>query len=183
MYNFAKYQPDLPKELPKDFTIEFDAIAYGVSKEKTSQTARFTVSLGDGKQPLKEGASYVYTYLPVFQGWAKPIHFGICRNANREVASGRVENDIRQPFLEGCHVAISGKGQRYRLYVDGQKIVDMPRGLPYRQRNKNIAFFYIWFAKRTGAHANYQSPHCRRIAGTPCKTFQHRILCNQFHSF
>ena len=139
MYNYGMYQPDLPKELPKDFTIEFDAIAFGVSKEKTSQTARFTITLGDGKQALKEGASYAFVYLPVFQGWAQPVQF---RSAvhNKELVRGRIETDLRKAFLNGCHIAISGKNQRYRLYVDGQKIVDMPRGLPPNDEIKTLLF-------------------------------------------
>ncbi len=139
MYNRATYQPDLPRELPKDFTIEFDVIAHGVSKATTSQTARLTVMLGDGKTALKEGASHVYTFLPVFQGWVQPIQSG-SRQANKELASGRVEKDLRLPFLNGCHVAISGKDQRYCLYVDGQKIVDMPRGMPADKEIKTLLF-------------------------------------------
>lgn len=139
MYNYGIYQPDLPKELPKDFTIEFDVIAHGVSKAATSQTARFTVMLGDGKRPLKEGASHVYSHLSVFQGWAQPVKTG-SRQENKQIAYGEVEKDLRQSFLNGCHVAISGKDKRYRLYVDGQKIVDVPRGMPADEEIKTLLF-------------------------------------------
>ena len=139
MYNYTMYQPDLPRELPKDFTIEFNAIAHGVSKGKTSQTARFNIFLGDGKYKLKQGNSYAHIQLPVFQGWIQPIRFKSA-TLNKELAAGQLEKDIRQPFLLGCHVAISVKGTRYRLYIDGQKIVDFPRAMPADEDIKSLLF-------------------------------------------
>ncbi len=139
MYNYTMYQPDLPKELPKDFTIEFDAVAYGVTKEKTSQTARFNIMLGDGKAKLKQGYSYAYAYLPVFQAWAQPIHFKSAK-VNVELSGGQIKKDVRNAFLEGCHVAISVKDKRYRLYVDGEKILDFPRAMPPDEDIKTLLF-------------------------------------------
>lgn len=40
------------------------------------------------------------------------------------------EKDVRKAMVEGTHISVSVKGNRYRLYVNGDKIFDIPRAIP-----------------------------------------------------
>jgi len=143
LYNRGTYQPDLPKNLPKDYTIEFDVIAYNVNEGNTSQTVKFYVTLGDGKRPLKDGATYATTIISPFQKWVKGQSFKSWESTNGEIVSGTQEKDIRKAMIEGAHVAISVKGNRYRMYLNGNKIFDFPRAIPSGS-TLNSVLFYIY---------------------------------------
>ncbi|MBZ0328240.1 MAG: OmpA family protein [Altibacter sp.] len=129
LYNRGMYQPDLPKNLPKDFTIEFDAIGFNIHEDNTSQTANLYVILGDGRKALKEGAYYASASLSPYQKWVKEQFFKSWDSKQGEIVRGNRDKDIRQAFQEGAHIAISVKGNRYRLYVNGDKIFDFPRAI------------------------------------------------------
>lgn len=129
LYNRGNYQPDLPKNLPKDFTIEFEAIGYNITENNTSQTANFYVTLGDGEKPLKQGAYYATASLSPYPNWVKEQSFRSWDSKQGEIVSGSRNRDIRNAFQEGAHIAISVKDNRYRLYVNGDKIFDFPRAI------------------------------------------------------
>lgn len=129
LFNRSYYQPDLPKQLPKDFTVEFDVASYGIAKKNVSQTATFYIVLGDGMKALKPGAIYAQASLSPFQDWVKPQTFKSWTSTEGEIVAGSIEKDLRLAFLEGGHIAISVKGSRYRLYVNGEKVLDFPRAI------------------------------------------------------
>jgi outer membrane protein OmpA-like peptidoglycan-associated protein len=140
MYNRAYYEPDLPKDLPKDFTIEFDLRAFNID-DKTSQTAMFGVTLGDGKQALKWGRRYINARLSPYPGWKKDQELrSLDYEGDGELATGRSQKDIRQAFLDGMHVAISVKDKRYRMYLNGDKVFDAPRAVNDSKNFSSIIF-------------------------------------------
>ncbi|MEM0518665.1 OmpA family protein [Aequorivita flava] len=141
MYNYTKYEPDLPKNLPKDFTVEFDVRAFNLKNNNTSQTAGFYVYLADGVKPLKLGQRYVYSYFSPYPNWVKAQNLkSIDHQGEGEMAVGRTERDIRQAFQKGMHVAISVKEKRYRMYVNGEKIFDAPRAINDSKNFGSIIF-------------------------------------------
>ena len=140
LYNNTKYEPDLPKDLPQDFTVEFDVRSFNMA-DKVSQTAGFYVYLGDGKKPLDIGRRYVYSYLSPYPGWVKDQELkSIDYEGQGEMAAGRVSKDIRQAFQKGMHVGISVKGKRYRMYVNGEKFFDAPRAVNDQANFGSIIF-------------------------------------------
>lgn len=140
LYNDTWYEADLPEELPKDFTVEFDLRSYNMN-EKVSQTAGFYVYFGDGKKPLKIGSRWVYSYLSPFPNWVKEQYVKSIDNEGAgELTNGHVKKDIRQAFKDGMHVAISVKGKRYRMYVNGEKFFDAPRAINDTQNFGAILF-------------------------------------------
>lgn len=141
MYNYTKYEPDLPKYFPRDFTVEFDARTFNINESNTSQTAMMTVYLGDGQAPLKEGRRHVLVKLSPFQKWKKDQELrSLDYEGEGELASGRVSKDIRKIFVDGMHVAISVKGKRYRMYVNGEKFFDAPRAINEEENFGSIIF-------------------------------------------
>lgn len=140
MYNYTKYEPDLPKDLPKDFTVEFDVRAFNMD-DKTSQTAMFYVAFNDGLKALKLGRTYVNAALSPYPKWKKDQSFrSIDYEGEGELAAGKSSKDIRQAFVDGMHVALSVKGKRYRLYINGEKVFDAPRAINESKNFSAITF-------------------------------------------
>ncbi len=140
MYNYTKYEPDLPKDLPKDFTVEYEVRAFNID-DKTSQTAMFGTTLGDGKAPLKPGRHFAHVKYSPFLKWKKDLEMrAIDYDGGGELAAGRSQKDIRQAFKDGMHVGISVKGKRFRVYIDGDKVFDAPRAVNDAKNFSSIIF-------------------------------------------
>jgi outer membrane protein OmpA-like peptidoglycan-associated protein len=123
----TKYIPDVT--LPEEYTIEFDVLVTGVDK-KTSSTAVLTVILSDEKA-FNHGDSYFHVSVPFCQYIA--VGFRV-RNYMRSGGGAEINNvvkaDIRQVVLNQPHISIAVNKQRFRLWVNEKKYVDIPRGVP-----------------------------------------------------
>lgn len=138
LFNKGFFEADMPELWGKDYTIEFDLLGFGVSG-KTSQVARLMVYLTDGSRRLNSGTTNAVAEIYAHQNWDNGINFRSIEN-NSEKASNSVKNDYRKNIKEGAHIAISVKGNRYRFYIDGEKVVDFPRGVPNDEKFKKILF-------------------------------------------
>ncbi len=119
------YIPNAP-QLPKEYTIEFDVIGIGV--EKTSSTAHLRVDLSDDDK-FKEGANFVQAHIPFCQYTPVGITFENRKNKKREIYS-TVKADIRKAITEGTHISIAVNDERFRLWVDETKYIDVPKAIP-----------------------------------------------------
>ncbi|MEJ1224111.1 OmpA family protein [Sediminicola sp. 1XM1-17] len=120
------YIPDVPK-LPEEYTIEFDVMAVGLSN-KTSSTATMRIALSDDDK-FKEGANFVHAQLPFCQYAAVGITMSNHINNKREIYSV-VRADLREEVLQRPHVSIAVNKQRFRLWVNEEKHIDIPRIVP-----------------------------------------------------
>jgi len=121
------YIPDVPS-LPEDYTIEFDLFAVGLDR-KTSSTATLQVELSDNNS-FSQGNAYARVLIPFCQYSA--IGFRV-RNYNKSDGSeinNVVNADIRQAVLNQPHVSIAVNKQRFRVWVNEKKYVDIPRMIP-----------------------------------------------------
>ncbi|MFT4831457.1 MAG: OOP family OmpA-OmpF porin [Psychroserpens sp.] len=118
--------PDVPK-LPEEYTIEFDVMAVGLSN-KTSSTATLRIDLSDDDK-FKEGANFVHAQLPFCQYAAIGITMSNHINNKREIYSV-VRADLRDEVLQRPHVSIAVNKQRFRLWVNEEKHIDIPRIVP-----------------------------------------------------
>jgi len=121
------YIPDVT--LPEEYTIEFDILVTGIDK-KTSSTAVLQVQLSDNNG-FKHGDNYFRVSIPFCQ--YSPIGFRV-RNYVRSGAGSEINNvvkaDIRQVVLDQPHISIAVNKQRFRLWVNEKKYVDIPRAIP-----------------------------------------------------
>ncbi|NCO63473.1 MAG: OmpA family protein [Flavobacteriales bacterium] len=138
LFNKGFFEADMPELWGKDYTIEFDLLGFGISN-KTSQVARLMVFLTDGSRKLNPGTTNAVAEIYAHQNWDNGIKFRIVEN-NGEKASNEVKNDYRENLKKGTHIAISVNGNRYRFYVDGDKVIDFPRGVPNGEKFKKILF-------------------------------------------
>ena len=121
------YIPDVG-ELPSDYTIEFDLFTTGIDN-KTSSTAGLTITL-DSNTSFKSGTHYGWAFLPLGQ-------YGVFKIRLRNYAPGKgseintgITADIRSAVLNQPHISIAVNEQRFRLWVNEKKYVDVPRFIP-----------------------------------------------------
>ncbi|WP_422083561.1 OmpA family protein [Ulvibacterium sp.] len=120
------YVPDVPK-LPEEYTIEFDIGAVGLDRQ-TSSTAQLRVTLSDDDK-FKEGTNYAYAEIPFCQYAAIGVTVENRINGKREIRS-TVKADLRDEILDMPHVSIAANKQRFRLWINEVKYLDVPRLLP-----------------------------------------------------
>lgn len=117
--------PDV-KDLPEDYTIEFDIITKGLGRQ-TSSTARLNIVLSDNDKFKNGTLHYATVSIPVGQYGA----FSLRANNYFNRASGDINTDIkadvRKAILNKPHVSISVTKKRYRLWINETKYIDIPR--------------------------------------------------------
>ena len=118
--------PDVPK-LPEEYTIEFDIMALGLDRQ-TSSTAKLRIALSDDNK-FKNGANFVHASIPFCQ--YSPIGITMSNHINnkREIYSV-VRADLRDEIMAGPHISIAVNKQRFRLWVNEEKHIDIPRIVP-----------------------------------------------------
>jgi len=120
------YIPDIDK-LPEEYTIEFDLFATGLDR-RTSSTAVLKVLLSDNTK-FEVGANNASISIPFCQYTPVAINVQNQINRKREIYNN-VTADIRQAVLNQPHISIAVNKQRFRLWVNEKKYVDVPRLLP-----------------------------------------------------
>ncbi len=120
------YIPDIP-QLPEEYTIEFDIAALGLDRG-TSSTTKLAIYISDDEY-FKKGDNYAYAEIPFCQYSA--IGITIENNINKKrLIRSTVKADLRDEILENPHVSIAVNKQRYRLWVNEVKYIDVPRLVP-----------------------------------------------------
>ncbi|WP_142783982.1 OmpA family protein [Changchengzhania lutea] len=117
--------PDV-KDLPEDYTIEFDILTKGIGKQ-TSSTARLHIILSDDAK-FKDGtAHYAFVSIPVGQYGAFSLRAKNFFNRGGGDINTDIKADIRDEVLNQPHISISVTKNRYRLWINEVKYVDIPR--------------------------------------------------------
>ncbi len=121
----AYFIPDL-KVLPEDYTIEFDLLTNGLDS-KTSSLARLFIILSDSDTFSNGEKHYAYCSIPLgqYDNFAITLynHF----NNSKGKINSKIAVDLRKEVLNQPHVAISVTKQRFRMWINEVKYVDIPR--------------------------------------------------------
>ena len=120
------YIPDVPK-LPEEYTIEFDILATGLDKN-TSSAAVLKIAFSDDNK-FKKGSNFVHARISFCQYTPIGITMENRKNNQREIYS-KIDADIRKEVLDRPHISIAVNKQRYRLWVNEKKYIDIPRIVP-----------------------------------------------------
>ncbi len=129
------YIPDVP-ELPQDYTIEFDVMGMGV--DRASSTSHLRVDISDDSK-FKKGSNFVQAAIPFCQYTPVGITIENNKNNKREIRS-TIKADIRDAILNGAHISIAVNGERFRLWVNEFKYIDVPRMVPTSGRPHTLKF-------------------------------------------
>lgn len=119
------YVPDV-KDLPEDYTIEFDVLAQGIGRE-TSSTARMYIILSDSNEFNNGTNHYAQTEIPFGQYGAFSLRVKNYFNRGVGAINTDIKADIRDEVLNKPHISISVTKNRYRLWINEVKYVDIPR--------------------------------------------------------
>ncbi|NJB37883.1 MULTISPECIES: OmpA family protein [Flavobacteriaceae] len=126
MLSGSYYIPDVPY-LPEEYTIEFDLLAVGVDKN-TSSAALLHVIL-DEKDNFSYSNNTVFSYLPFCQ--YTDIDIRMWNNIDgKNTINNRINADVREEMNQMPHISIAVNKQRFRLWINEEKHVDIPRIVP-----------------------------------------------------
>lgn len=142
MKSGSEYIPDLPEELPEEYTIEFDLAARGID-QKTASSTVLEVILSDNNM-FDKGSNRASVRIPFCQ--YHPIGFYVRNYVNRDqIIANNIDGDMRQQALNQPHVSIAVNKTRFRLWVNEKKYVDVPRLVPPGNTIKYLKFLPYYF--------------------------------------
>ncbi len=130
------YIPDVTN-LPDEFTLEFDVVATGLDN-KTSSQSYLGVMVGDNNtfDKPKNWGMIEYSFCQfIDRGIIVENNFG-----GKRVIRNEVNADIRNIVNKKHHVSIAVNKQRFRLWINENKFVDVPRLLPENIQMQGIKF-------------------------------------------
>jgi outer membrane protein OmpA-like peptidoglycan-associated protein len=124
-YN-SLYIPNITN-LPEEFTVEFDIVSNGIDN-KTSSQSYFEIIVADNNsfETPKNYASVEYSF-------CQYIGIGITVdnrvNGKREIRNS-INADIREIIANKHHISIAVNKQRFRMWINQTKYVDVPKLVP-----------------------------------------------------
>ena len=130
--------PDI-ESLPEDYTIEFDVLTSGLSKQ-TSSTARLYIYLSDNLKFNDGTEHHVMTSLPFGQYDVFSIRNTNFFNRGGGDINSTIKADIRNEVLNQPHISISVTKKRFRLWVNEVKYVDIPRFIEVENVLNHVKF-------------------------------------------
>ncbi|WP_396591753.1 OmpA family protein [Allomuricauda sp. R78024] len=139
------YIPDVP-QLPEEYTIEFDLMNVGVDN-KTSSNAILRIDLSDDDK-FQEGSNFVHANISFCQYTPVGITMESRINNRRDIYS-TVKADLREEIQNRPHVSIAVNKQRFRLWVNEEKHIDIPRIVPIGEVLTTLKFHMNGFKDGT----------------------------------
>ncbi|GJM27381.1 MAG: hypothetical protein DHS20C17_00160 [Cyclobacteriaceae bacterium] len=138
----SDYIPDLPNELPEEYTIEFDLATRGLD-QKTASSTLLEIFLDDNNT-FNQGKNFITTRIPFCQ--YHPVGFRVRNVVNgKSVINNQLDGDIRQQVLNLPHISIAVNKTRFRLWVNETKYIDVPRLVPTGNTIKYLKFRPYYF--------------------------------------
>tara|TARA_R110000868_G_scaffold68570_1_gene202708 strand:- start:7271 stop:8530 length:1260 start_codon:yes stop_codon:yes gene_type:complete len=135
------YIPDVA--LPDEYTIEFDILAIGLD-QTTSSTALLNILLTDDSK-YKKGNNFVSASIPFCQYSAIAIAMRNLEFKTKERMYNEISADVREAVLNQPHISIAVNKQRFRLWVNEKKYVDVPRIIPKDAGINTLKFELLQF--------------------------------------
>lgn len=130
----SKYAPDKKFDLPENYTIEFDLLNIA---EPQSGLGHLHIQLARIEDENTMAAwRYPYTETGFHLGFSSS-NFRI-DDSETKINNSVPKNILRENARKPVHVSISVNGQRYRLWINEQKIFDIPQLLPKGARHNVV---------------------------------------------
>ena len=131
------YIPDVPN-FPEEFTVEFDLYAMGIDKQTASTTVLYPIF--SQNTDFRKGYDYYYPSIPLCQYHPVGIHVRNSKSGGGGDINNNITADIRESIMNEPHVSIAVNKRRFRLWVDEQKVVDIPRFVPEGVKTNQLMF-------------------------------------------
>lgn len=121
------YIPQLNKQLPENYTIEFDLATDGLGP-KTSSTINMGIILDDNSK-FNTGSNMAMARIY----FAQYIAIGVKvsnKVSGKQNISNTIDDDFRKELIGASHVSIAVNKNRFRLWLNQNKLVDIPQLVP-----------------------------------------------------
>lgn len=118
------YIPMLNEVLPEDYTIEFDLMAHHLTG-KTSSAAKLYILISDNNG-FHIGEHYTRVSIPFGQYTAMNINMDNSNEGSARINSS-LNSDIRTVINGTAHISIAVNKNRYRLWINEKKYLDIPQ--------------------------------------------------------
>lgn len=129
------YIPLINKPFTENYTFEFD-LKTSELDQKLSSTSYIHIVLDDN-EAFNPGKNFVRIRLPYCQ--YNPGNIQVeNRIGGKEMINNNLIEDTRKKMKEGTHISVAVNKRRFRLWMDEQKIIDIPTLVP--ENIKNIKF-------------------------------------------
>lgn len=125
--NSSTFIPMTNKPLPENYTIEFDLLTQGIDK-RTSSQAWFRIYLEDTPS-FQKGKNSALTELSICNFIASPGVVQKYVNGKRTIRNP-IGKDYRNKLNKVARVSIAVNKTRMRVWIDDNKIIDVPRLVP-----------------------------------------------------
>lgn len=145
--------PNLPRELPENYTIEFDLVALGIN-ENTSSSAFLEVRLDDNNE-FSTGLDFAKVEIPFVQFVVSTFRVRNRIDGNNTITNN-VKADVRKAVLNKPHISIAVNKERFRVWVNEKKCVDIPKMIGADSPLKAIKFHLNGF-KEEGVERLFMS--------------------------
>ena len=133
------YIPDVTN-LPEEFTLEFDMLTKGLN-QKTSSGSYFKIIVSDNNT-FDKNINFGSVEIPFCQFIARGLIVENNINGKRQIRN-EIKVDIRKQITKQNHVSIAVNKQRFRLWINENKYVDIPRLLSENIQIKSIKLHLI----------------------------------------
>ncbi len=120
------FVPDV-NGLPEEYTIELDVKTVGITKN-TSSAARLKISLEEDTK-LRQTTYNVATHISYPQYVAGGLRIATSIPSKDNI-NNTLQADLRDEQKKVHHISIAVNKRRYRLWVNQQKLIDVPRAMP-----------------------------------------------------
>jgi outer membrane protein OmpA-like peptidoglycan-associated protein len=117
--------PEMKGKLPENYTIEFDLF---LQQRGSMSIPRIDFGLTPVKDILREDLYYKEKFFVTLARYnepdAKTVEYGL-----REVIGNKNDFPLTKYVNKILHVSMAINGTRIRIYLDGNKLIDLPRAL------------------------------------------------------
>ncbi|WP_106792553.1 OmpA family protein [Aquimarina sp. Aq78] len=125
----SKYVPTIKESFPENYTIEFDLLTQGLDK-KTSSQAWIKLLLEDNTG-FQRSKNWCMVELSPCQFIESPGVVEKVTNGQRQIRN-QIGKDYRTAIKGMSHIAIAVNKTRMRVWLNENKIVDIPRLVPQK---------------------------------------------------
>lgn len=132
--------PNLGSQLPEDFTMEFDLKVTNLTRN-TSSLATLDIYLSETPN-LTTSESNVMATLNFCQYIAVGVKVDNDFRDDPSPITNTLQRDLREVFKDVVHISIAVNKNRYRLWINETKIVDLPQFV-VRPNQINYPKFYV----------------------------------------
>lgn len=127
LVNNATVLPLIKGELPDTYTLEFDLMTKGFVKQSRYQDFNIIIDESNNWKTTKNSAS---VSIPLNKDLNRKIYFKKYENGKNLLDNSIYYSALNQVIHDNPHISIAVNKERFRLWINEKKLIDIPRFIP-----------------------------------------------------